>query len=136
MRKLTILLGLLVVFVSCKKKELPVVFTSYDETSEIAEQQSHEVKRMQLKLIQSKYLDMNEVFKPFEEDLAYFSEKDYNNFAPYILEQDIPSIQESVENGILSYEKIVLFYLYRIRKFESNNQRALHSIISLNPNYS
>ena len=133
MRKLTILLGLLVVFVSCKKKELPVVFTSYDETSEIAEQQSHEVKRMQLKLIQSKYLDMNEVFKPFEEDLAYFSEKDYNNFAPYILEQDIPSIQESVENGILSYEKIVLFYLYRIRKFESNNQRALHSIISLNP---
>jgi len=134
MRKLTILLGLLVVFVSCKKKELPVVFTSYDETSEIAEQQSHEVKRMQLKLIQSKYLDMNEVFKPFEEDLAYFSEKDYNNFAPYILEQDIPSIQESVENGILSYEKIVLFYLYRIRKFESNNQRALHSIISLNPN--
>lgn len=133
MRKLTILLGLLVVFVSCKKKELPVVFTSYDETSEIAEQQSHEVKRMQLKLIQSKYLDMNEVFKPFEEDLAYFSEKDYNNFAPYILEQDIPSIQESVENGILSYEKIVLFYLYRIRKFESNNQLALHSIISLNP---
>jgi amidase len=134
MRKLTILLVHLVVFVSCKKKELQVVFTSYDETSEIEEQQGHKIKRMQLKLIQSKYLDMNEVFKPFEEDLAYFSEKDYNNFAPYILEQDIPFIQESVENGILSYEKIVLFYLYRIRKFESNNELALHSIISLNPN--
>ena len=49
-----------------------------------------------------------------------------------IIEKDIPSIQESVANGILSYEKIVLFYLYRIRKFESNNELALHSIITLN----
>ncbi|WP_456464020.1 amidase family protein [Lutibacter sp.] len=132
MKNLTILVSFILLFISCKK-EVPVVFNSYDETSEIAEQQNHEIKRMQFKLIQSKYLDMNKVFKPFEEDLAYFSEKDYFNLAPYIIEQDIPSIQESVEKGILSYEKIVLFYLYRIRKFESDNQLALHSIISLNP---
>lgn len=132
MKKLTVIVSFLLLFISCKK-EAPVVFNSYDETSEIAEQQNHEIKRMQFKLIQSKYLDMNEVFKPFEEDLASFSEKDYHNLAPYIIEQDIPSIQESVVNGILSYEKIVIFYLYRIRKFESNNQLALHSIISLNP---
>ncbi|WP_456376185.1 amidase family protein [Lutibacter sp.] len=132
MKKLTVIVSFLLFIISCKK-ELPVVFNSYNETSEIAEQQNHEIKRMQFKLIQSKYLDMNTVFKPFEEDLAYFSEKDYRNLAPYIIEQDIPSIQESVEKGILSYEKIVVFYLYRIRKFESNNQLALHSIISLNP---
>ena len=134
MKKIIIILGIILLVISCKKKELPVVFTSYDETTEIVEQQNHEIKRMQLKLIQSKYLDMNEVFKPFEDDLANFSAQDYTNLEPYIIEQDIPSIQESVENGILSYEKIVLFYLYRIRKFESNNQLALHSIISLNPN--
>ncbi|MCF6169176.1 amidase family protein [Lutibacter sp.] len=132
MKKLPVIVSFLLLFISCKK-EAPVVFNSYDETSEIAEQQNHEIKRMQFNLIQSKYLDMNEIFKPFEQDLAYFSEKDYYNLAPYIIEQDIPSIQESVEKGILSYEKIVLFYLYRIRKFESNNQLALHSIISLNP---
>jgi len=132
MKKLTVIVSFLILFISCKK-EVPVVFNSYDETSEIAEQQNHKIKRMQFNLIQSKYLDMNKIFKPFEEDLAYFSEKDYYNLAPYIIEQDIPSIQESVERGILSYEKIVLFYLYRIRKFESDNQLALHSIISLNP---
>jgi amidase len=133
MKKTLFILIVILVVVSCKKKQVPIVFTSYDETTEIKELQQHELKRMQLKTIQSKYLDMNEVFKPFEEDLAYFSEKEYLNLAPYILEQDIPSIQESVERGILTYEKITLFYLFRIRKFESNNQLALHSIISLNP---
>lgn len=133
MKKLAFILVILLVLISCKKKELPIVFTTYDESSEIKEQQSHEINRMKFKLIQSKYLDMNAVFKPFEEDLSYFSEKDYYNLEPYILEKDIPSIQQSVKNGILSYEKIALFYLYRIRKFESNNDLALHSIISLNP---
>jgi amidase len=127
-------LVLIVLLFSCKQKEKPVIFTTYDETSEINEQQNHEINRMKFKLIQSKYLDMNSVFKPFEDELAYFSEEDYLNLEPYIVEQNIPSIQESVKNGILSYEKIVLFYLYRIRKFESNNELALHAIISLNPN--
>ena len=133
MKKLVFILGIFILLTSCKKKELPVVFTSYDETSEIAEQQNHEIKRMQLKLIQSKFLDMNEVFKPFEEDLSYFSEEDYINLESFIIEQNIPTIQEYVTNGILTYEKIVLFYLYRIRKYESNNQLALHSVIALNP---
>ena len=133
MKKSILILGVLLLLIACKKKELPVVFTVYDETTEIAALQKHEIERMQLKLIQSKYLDMNEVFKPFEEALAYFSEEDYYNLEPYIIERDIPTIQESVTNGILSYEKITLFYLYRIRKFESNNELALHSIITLNP---
>jgi amidase len=134
MKNIFVIITILFLAVSCKKKELPIVFSSYDESSEISEQQNHEIERMKFKLIQSKFLDMNDVFKPFEEDLAYFSEKDYYNIEPYIIEKDIPSIQESVANGILSYEKIVLFYLYRIRKFESNNELALHSIITLNSN--
>ncbi len=133
MHKTLLILGIFFLVISCKKKELPIVFTSYDETSEIAEQQSHDLKRMQLKLIQSKYLDMNEVFKPFEEDLAYFSEEDYFNLKPFIIEKDIPFIQDAVSRGILTYEKITLFYLYRIRKFESEHNLALNAIISLNP---
>ncbi|MGV8945958.1 MAG: amidase family protein [Lutibacter sp.] len=133
MKKVLIILGLLLMVTSCKKKEAPVLFTPYDETSEIAEQQNHEIERMRFKLIQSKYLDMNVLFKPFEEELSYFSEKDYESLKPYILEKDIPSLQTSVKNKILTYEKIVLFYLYRIRKYESNNDLALHSILALNP---
>ena len=135
MKNLFSLIVLLVLFASsCKQKESPVTFTKYDETSEIAAQQNHEINRMRFKLIQSKYLDMNDVFKPFEEDLAYFSEEYYQNLIPFILEKDIPSIKEYVNNRILSYERIVLFYLYRIRKFECNSDLALHSIIALNPN--
>ncbi|SFS29857.1 amidase family protein [Lutibacter maritimus] len=134
MKNTIVLITVLLISISCKQKENPIVFAAYDESNEIFEQQSHELERMKFKLIQSKYLDMNAVFEPFENDLAYFSENEYQNLLPYIIEKDIPSIQESVENGILSYEKIVLFYLYRIRKFESSNDLALHSIISLNPN--
>ncbi|MDG1321035.1 MAG: amidase family protein, partial [Polaribacter sp.] len=35
--------------------------------------------------------------------------------------------------GKLTYEKLTLFYLYRIRKFESDSTLSLNSIISLNP---
>ncbi len=134
MKNSVLIVGFLLLMASCKNKELPIVFTKYDETSEIAEQQNHKIKRMQFKRIQSKYLDMNAIFKPFEDDLAYFSEENYNSLKPYIIEQTIPNIQRAVIAGKLTYEKITLFYLYRIRKFESNHNLALHSIISLNPN--
>ncbi len=134
MKNLISVVVLIILVIACKQKEEPVIFTKYDETSEIAAQQNHEINRMKFKLIQSKFLDMNAIFKPFEEDLAYFSEDDYQNLIPFILEKDIPTIQEYVNNRILSYEKIVLFYLYRIRKYESNHNLSLNSIIALNPN--
>jgi amidase len=76
---------------------------------------------------------MNEVFKPFNDDLANFSEEDYQGLKPIILEQNIPTIQKSIKDGNLTYEKLTLFYLYRIRKFESDSTLSLNSIISLNP---
>ncbi len=134
MKKSIVFLSIFLTIISCKKKELPVVFTSYDESADIYEQQNHENDRMKYKLIQSKYLDMNEVFKPFENALAYFSEEDYITLKPLIFEKNIPTIQKAISEGKLTYEKLTLFYLYRIRKFESNNNLALHSIITLNPN--
>ena len=39
----------------------------------------------------------------FNQELASnFSEEEYNNLKPLILEQDIPSLQESVKEGKLS----------------------------------
>ena len=119
---------------ACKEKQPDVIFKKYDETDALISQQNHKRKRMQFKLFQSKVLDMNDVFKPFQEDLAYFSEEDYQSLKPLILEQDIPSLQKSVKEGKLSYEKLTLFYLYRIRKFESDSTKSLNSIIALNPN--
>lgn len=121
---------------ACEKKEKQpvVVWSPFDETQELAEQQKHENPRMRYKLINSKVLDKNDIWKPFEEDLTYFSEADYESLKPLILEKDIPTLQAQIERNQLTYEKLTLFYIYRIRKFESDNRQSLNAIISLNPN--
>ena len=134
MKNLLFLVLTILILIACQEKQPAVIFKKYDETAELTTQQKHEKKRMQFKLIQSKYLDMNAVFKPFEDDLAYFSEENYNTLKPLILEQNIPSLQKNIKEGKLTYEQLTLFYLYRIRKFESDSTLSLQSIIALNPN--
>ena len=120
---------------SCKSEKKEVVqFKKYDETAELATQQEHQNPRMKFKLLQSKVLDMNQVFKPFEKELSEFSEEEYTSIKPLVIEQSIPSIQQSIKEGKLNYEKLTLFYLYRIRKFESDSTKYINAIISLNPN--
>ncbi len=131
---LYILLIFLLIGCKEKKEDTKLYFTKYDETIEIENQQKHKNGRMKFKLIQSKTLDMNQVFKPFQDDLAKFSEEEYQQLKPLILEQNIPSLQKSIKDNKLTYEKLTLFYLYRIRKFESDSTKSLNTIISLNPN--
>jgi amidase len=133
MKKAVFLISLLCILLACQQKENPVFFKKYDETIALKKQQNHQNGRMKFKLFQSKFIDMNEVFKPFNDDLANFSEEDYQGLKPIILEQNIPTIQKSIKDGNLTYEKLTLFYLYRIRKFESDSTLSLNSIISLNP---
>lgn len=125
-----------IVLLSCNSEsnQPDVVFNKYDETVALEEQQNHENPRMKFKLFQSKVLDMNEVFKPFNAALSTFSEEEYQSLKPLIIEQNIPTIQGYVKEGKLSYEKLTLFYLYRIRKFESDSTKSLNAIITLNPN--
>ncbi|RCS27329.1 amidase [Polaribacter sp. WD7] len=136
MKKIIVLFSFFIIIISCQTKEKlpPVVFEKYDESKDIEQQQDHENPRMKFVLFQSKVLDLNTIFKPFEEDLAYFSEQDYQSLKPLVLEQDIPSLQKSITEGKLNYEKLTLFYLYRIRKFENDPKKSLNAIISLNPN--
>ena len=127
---------LTIVLLSCNSEsnQPDVIFNKYDETAALEAQQNHENPRMKFKLFQSKVLDMNEVFKPFNAALSAFSEEEYQSLKPLIIEQNIPTIQGHVKEGKLSYEKLTLFYLYRIRKFESDSTKSLNAIITLNPN--
>ena len=127
---------LTIILLSCNSEsnQPDVVFNKYDETAALEAQQNHENPRMKFKLFQSKVLDMNEVFKPFNAALSAFSEEEYQSLKPLIIEQNIPTIQGHVKEGKLSYEKLTLFYLYRIRKFESDSTKSLNAIITLNPN--
>ncbi|QLE00329.1 amidase [Galbibacter sp. BG1] len=104
-----------------------------NETLEIEKQQAHENERMRFKLLQSK-IDRDDIFASFRKELKDFGEDRYEELKPLILEKDIPSLQEHVANGNLSYKELTLFYLFRIHKYESNPTTSLHAIISLNTN--
>ena len=110
-----------------------VVWEAQDETAELEEQAKHENERMRFKLINSKTLDKNDIWRPFEEELASFSSEKYESLKSVILERSIPELQRAVKNGKLTYADLVLFYIYRIREFESNNQLSLNAVIALNP---
>lgn len=131
-----ILLFLLIAFFSCKPAIKTVIqpWAAYDETKELAANADHKVKRMQYKLIQSKFLDKNEIWKTVADQIAYFSEEDYQALKPLILEQDILTMQGHIKTGKLTYEKLTQWYLYRIVKYENDKDKSLHSIIALNPN--
>jgi amidase len=114
---------------SSEKKWIP-----YDESYEITNNKTHSLERMQFKLIQSKFNDKNIWFSELDNYLRDFSEDDYEKLKPLIIEKDIPSIQTNIIQKKLTYEKLVLFYLFRIKKIEFNKNTYLNSIISLNPN--
>ena len=114
---------------SSEKKWMP-----YDESSEITNNKTHSLERMQFKLIQSKFNDKNIWFSELDNYLKDFYEDDYEKLKPLIIEKDIPSIQTNIIQKKLTYEKLVLFYLFRIKKIEFNKNTYLNSIISLNPN--
>ena len=109
-----------------------VLWTPYNDSAEVAANKEHANKRMRYKLIQSKVLDKNEVFRPLYREVSQVSKEEYERLKPMILEQDIPNIQAFIKEGKLTYEELVLFYLYRIYKYELDNETTLHTIIALN----
>ena len=122
--KSKLLLLVFLVFFSCKKewnKEIP-----NDDIRAVI------VKDVEFKVLDSHYIDNDALWKPFEKYWESFTEQEYLELKPYIIEQDIPTIQERIYAGKLSYEKLTLFYLYRIKKHDRMNELSLNSVIALN----
>ncbi|MCF7560349.1 amidase [Sabulilitoribacter multivorans] len=88
----------------------------------------------ELKVLDSKYINTSELWEQVNKALEDFSEDSYNSLKPLVLEQDIPTIQKHILEGKLSYETLTKFYLYRIRKFDRENELSLNAVISINPN--
>ncbi len=88
----------------------------------------------EFKVLDSKYINASELWKPFNKGLENFTEEEHKALKPFILEQDIESLQKHIASGKLSYELLTKFYLFRIRKFDRENSLSLNSVISLNPN--
>ncbi|MFZ0490947.1 MAG: amidase family protein [Salegentibacter sp.] len=85
------------------------------------------------KVLDSKFIENDSLWKPFSKELKQFSAERYEKLKPLILESNIPELQTEIKAGKLTYEELALFYLYRIRKFDRENQYSLNSVISLNP---
>jgi amidase len=134
MRK--VLFILLLFAFSCKPEPKTIIpaWEPYDETEEIAAQQEHESRRMRFKFIQSRNSDRNEIWTDVQDQILFFGEEDYQALKPLIFEQDIPTIQEHIRSGDLTYEKLVQWYLYRIVQFENDPNKTLNTIIAINPN--
>ena len=104
-------IGILIVFIiSCKtapeiKYQIPI-WNPYDESNELEENADHDIGRMQYKLIQSKHLDKNQVWKELIPEIQFFGEEEYEALKPLILEQDVPTIQQHVKRWRTDLRKI------------------------------
>jgi len=91
-----ILISIVFLFIafSCRQQlpsfEQPM-WTPYDETEEIESVADHDIARMHLKLIQSKHLDKNALWKVAYDQIQDFSETKYQRLKPYILNLNINS---------------------------------------------
>ena len=72
-------------------------------------------------------MQVNEIFKSIYNQIGDFSEEDYMELLPYILDKNILSIQNSIDIKKLNYEKLTKWYLYRILKFESDKETFLNA---------
>mgnify|MGYP001820077232 CR=1 FL=1 len=137
--KKSVILILFAISFSCQEKYEPqkpavTLWEPYNDSTEVAANQNHENKRMRYKQIQSKVLDKNDVFLPLYGEVSKFSEKEYERMKPLVLEQDIFTLQKHIVEKKYTYEKLVLFYLYRIYRYELDNSATLNTVIALNAN--
>lgn len=87
----------------------------------------------EFKVLDSKYITKTKIWEAINPQIADFKEADYNRLKPLVLEQDIESLKKHIADGLFNYEELTKFYLYRIRKFDRENELSLNSVISINP---
>lgn len=88
----------------------------------------------EFKVLDSKYLTNIQIWEALNKGLEDFTEEKYNALKPLVLEKDIPTLQGYILDGNLTYESLTKFYLFRIRKYDRENNLSLNAVIAINPN--
>lgn len=91
-------------------------------------------KDVKYKVLDSKHISKSDIWAEINPQMEDFTTVDYERLKPLILEQDIPTLQKHISDGKFDYVALTKFYLYRIRKFDRENNLSLNSVISINPN--
>ncbi len=128
MKKTLVLLAAVALF-SCKYDKPD----NLAETAEV-ESDSTNIEEIEFKQVDSKMINNDSLWKPFEADLSEFSTEVYEEVKALVFEKSIPEIQEAIADDKLTYEELAVFYLTRIREYDRENELSLNSVISLNPN--
>lgn len=124
--KKIIFLTILFLFIACGTKEKVKTESDISDIS---------VKEFaNFKVLDSENIENQSIWSLLDAEMQDFTESDYEKLKPYILEKNILELHKSRIEGIFTYEKLVKFYLYRIKKYDRNNELSLNSIISINPN--
>ncbi|MDO1501152.1 amidase family protein [Winogradskyella maritima] len=88
----------------------------------------------EFKVLDSKNLTKSEIWENVSPKMDDFTEADYNRLKAMVIEKDIPTLQKLRSENKFTYEELVKFYLYRIRKYDRENDKSLNSVIAVNPN--
>ncbi|MEM6720140.1 MAG: amidase family protein [Bacteroidota bacterium] len=88
----------------------------------------------EFEVLDSKNIDNQYIWQVVSAQMKDFTETDYERLKPYILEKNILELHQSRVKRIFTYEQLVKFYLYRIKKYDRANDLSLNSVISVNPN--
>jgi len=112
--------------------ESETVETTSEESSELDAISTKDFR--EFKVLDSKVLTKAEIWAEINPQMEDFTESDYNAMKVWVMEEDIPSLQGWINNGKYTIEELTKFYLYRIRKFDRENELSLNSVISINPN--
>ena len=127
MKKL-LLLCLAVSLFACKNET-----TENNSETENIPTDSTQVEEMEYKQVDSKVIDNDSLWMPFEADLSEFPTEVYEEVKALVFEKSIPEIQRALDEEKLTYEEVALFYLTRIKEYDRANDLSLNSVISLNP---
>lgn len=130
-----VLIAVLLSLSACKDKSVSEFEASkpQDEKGLIDSSANDISERLRYRFIQSKVSDRNAILETITSQLDGFSKEEYTSLIPFILNQDIISIQNHIEDGMLTYKSLTQWYLFRIADTESNKDLVLNAIISINP---
>jgi len=117
------------VFISCKNDKSE----NNSEEPQVKSDSTTNVEEIEFKQVDSKIIDNDSLWKPFEADLSEFSTEVYEEVKALVFEKSIPEIQQAINEDKLTYEELSLFYLTRISEYDRENEFSLNSVISLNP---
>ncbi len=105
----------------------------FDQSADLAALSALDNDSMHFRLLQSPVQDKNRLWQDHTDALADMGAERYEALKPLILEADVPGLQRAVAAGQFSYTELATFYLYRLREIETDPQRYLNAVISINP---